>query len=693
MRYLFLALLLWVSFSIGQEISLFPGEPAQLGSWAQVAQALRLYPTSPRPVIYEGPTLLNRLFGEIVLGEGRYTILLGVSPQNEVGLWVDFDEDSRLSAGERAQGTKVTGGIAWSFSLQAKPKGAAPYAYSLQVLWPEGRGYVFLVGGAPRTGFFQDRRVVAIDGDLDGVFGTKGDFFGIDVDGDGKIYAEADGHERFSLAEAFTIGTESFKLTEISGDGLRARVEPTSYVSPKVPLIPGSPAPNFFFRDFLTGQELSLRDLRGRVVLLDFWATWCPPCMASLPEVKKVYEEFHTQGFEIVGISLDESREDLERILKDYGISWLVAFEGKRWDNALANLYRVSQIPTTYLLDKAGTIRFRNMEGEELRKAVVELIGEGIEETSNAQVSTLPTLPAKAEPILEVHLPTEIGLPAGEETAIPVRIANISPYLAEEINFAVEELPAGVELHLPAPFALPAFGERTVTITFFVQPGAPNVFPTPIKLRLDYHYCIAEACFQMTQEAVTTLVLGKTTTRGLRVPWWLLLLLAAGVFISWFLWGKGLVGLSFFLFAIALAAMGFGVYLGQARQAQRIAQVLCTSCVGLAEAHPAQDGLSPELRQAFSSLTKSGHLLLFYTEWCRACPYAKNLLAEIASINPRIFVELVDADLERERAEAAGVIHHGKAVVPAVLVVETQKVLFGTEGLPTRLLAALREIP
>lgn len=693
MRYFFLALLLGGSLSIAQEISLLPGDPATLGTWAQVAQALRLYPTLARSIAYEGPSLLTRLFGEIAMGTEKYAILLGIGPQNDVALWVDFDEDNRLTVAERVQGTRVTGGIVWSFSIRARPEGAAPYSYPLQVLWPEGRGYVFLMGGAPRVGSFQGHQLVIVDGDLDGVFGTKGDFLGIDVDGDGKIYAEADGHERFSVGEAFTLGLESFKVVQISADGLKIRIEPTSYVPAKVPLIPGAPAPNFSFRDFLTGQEFSLKEFQGKVVLLDFWATWCPPCMASLPEVREIYREFHERGFEIVGVSLDESAEDLAHVLKDYAIPWPVAFEGKRWDNPLANLYRVYQIPTTYLLDQAGTIRFRNVEGEELRRALTELLAESVSVPGPPQVLVLPTPSAGAEPILEIHVPLEVGLSVAEESALPVRIVNTSPYLAEEIRFSVTGLPAGVEVRLPAPLALPAFGERTVILTFSLKTEDALTLPTQIKLDLNYHYCIAEACFQMTQEVLTTLVLGKIAKGNLNVPWWLLLLLAAGLFVSWFLWGRGLGVLSLVLFVIAVAAMGFGVYLGQARQAQRIAQVLCSSCIGLEEARSVQTGLSPELRAEFSSLPKSAHLRLFYTQWCRACPYAKALVLEIAALNPRIFVELVDADLERDKAEAAGVVRHGKTIVPAVLVLETKTVLFGTEELAVRLLTALREIP
>ncbi len=692
MRGLLLALSVFVVVGAAQEISLEPIKPEILGSWAQVSLPLRLYPTLARPLRYEGPELATKLFGEIVLGEAKYAVLLGVSAQNVVALWVDFDGDARLTAAEELRGTRISGGLSWAFVLRARPEGAEVYDYPLLVLWPEGRGYVFLVGGAPRRSFFRGHQLVLVDGDLNGVFGTKGDFLGVDVDGDGQIYADPDGHEYFALFEAFTLGEESFKVREVSGDGRRIWLEKTAYVPPKAPLIPNSPAPDFSFRDFLSGRELSLASFRGKVVLLDFWATWCTPCMASLPGLKKIYEEFHVQGFEIVGVSLDENAEDLRRVLLEQGISWPVAFEGKRWDNSIAALYRVYQIPTSYLLDKNGLIRHRDLEGEELRKAVAELLGESTEKTAPSETLALPALPVKAEPILEVQIPTEAGVRRGEETSLSVRVVNLSPYLAEEIRFSVQGLPPGMEAKVPELFNLPAFGERTVRLVFSAEEVDPQAFPVQIRLSVEYHYCIDEACFQMAQEAKTVLVLGAAAS-GFVLPWWVLILLAAGVLATWFFAGRTLSFFSFFLCVLALAALGFGVYLGQARQAQRIAAVLCTSCVGIEEARSPKVELPSELRAAFSALPNPVHLVLFYTSWCRACPYAKALVAEIALANPKILVETVDADSQRERAEKAGVIINGKAVVPAILVQETGKVLFGTEDLAARLLSALREIP
>ena len=685
----FFFVLACVAMGVAQEIyqiDLMPAQPESLVSCAQEARRLRLYPTLSKSVRYEGPALARKLFGEISLGDATYVIMLGISAQNEVALWVDFDGDLRLTSTEKLQPTGYSWGLVWSFALLARPKGGEPYEYPLSVVWPEGRGYVVLLGDCVLSGWFQGRQIVLVDGDLDGVFGTKGDFLGVDVDGDGKIYADLDDHEYFGLSEAFTLGAKSFKVREISPDGRRILVEETSYVPPKVPLIPGSPAPDFTFREFVSGQELSLKSFRGKVVLLVFWATWCPPCMASLPGLRQLYSQFHAQGFEIIGVSLDESAADLRQVLADQGIAWPVAFEGKRWDNSLAALYRVYGIPTTYLIDRNGVIRYRDLREEELAKAVAELINEAAQTTSRG--ASLPKLSAQAEPILEIALPKEAGLRPGEETALSLRVTNASPYLAEEIRFSVQGLPAEILSKTPDLFDLPAFGERTVSLTFWAQKLDPKDFPIPIKVRVEYHYCVAEACFQMVQEAETTLVFGGSKASGFVFPWWVLILLATGAHATWLIRGRALSVFSVLILILALAILGFGVYLGQARQAQRVAAVLCTSCVGIEEARAPEVERSPELRRAFAELPKTAHLILFYTPRCRACPYAKKLVTEIAQINPKIRVEMVDADSERERAEKAGVV-----VVPAILIQETGEVLFGTNDLATRLLSALKEIP
>ena len=137
----------------------------------------------------------------------------------------------------------------------------------------------------------------------------------------------------------------------------------------------GTKFPDFAEKD-LAGKPLSLANYQGKVVLLDFWATWCPPCRAELPNVIKTYEKHHAQGFEIIGISLDkdQDREKLTSFLKEKNMTWPQYFDGGYWTNKLAVKYGVNSIPATYLLDGEGKIIGNNLRGEALETAVAKAL-------------------------------------------------------------------------------------------------------------------------------------------------------------------------------------------------------------------------------------------------------------------------------------------------------------------------------
>jgi peroxiredoxin len=138
-------------------------------------------------------------------------------------------------------------------------------------------------------------------------------------------------------------------------------------------LTPGNKFPDFDEKD-VAGKPLSIANYKGKVVLIDFWATWCPPCVRELPNVIKIYEKQHAKGFEIIGISLDQDEKKLTNYTKEKNMPWQQFFDGKGWGNKLAAKYGVSSIPATYLLDTEGKIIANGLRGEELDQAVTKAL-------------------------------------------------------------------------------------------------------------------------------------------------------------------------------------------------------------------------------------------------------------------------------------------------------------------------------
>ncbi len=128
----------------------------------------------------------------------------------------------------------------------------------------------------------------------------------------------------------------------------------------------------------VAGADFNVEAWKGKVVLVDFWATWCGPCVAAMPELIELYETHHEAGLEIVGVSLDDSRAQLEEFLLQKEIPWTTLFhegggEGGQ-DNPLATHYGVSSIPTAFLVNREGKVVATDLYGDELVEAVNELV-------------------------------------------------------------------------------------------------------------------------------------------------------------------------------------------------------------------------------------------------------------------------------------------------------------------------------
>ncbi|MFN9946061.1 MAG: TlpA family protein disulfide reductase [Planctomycetota bacterium] len=144
----------------------------------------------------------------------------------------------------------------------------------------------------------------------------------------------------------------------------------------------------------MDGNPVSLAALQGKVVLVDFWATWCGPCLREMPNVVAAHKKHAADGFAVLGISLDgepgqergkpvippakdgETAAKIRAKAKELGMAWPQVYEGGGWETRLAKENDIKSIPATYLLDRKGVVRYRNLRGEELGKRVAELLAE-----------------------------------------------------------------------------------------------------------------------------------------------------------------------------------------------------------------------------------------------------------------------------------------------------------------------------
>jgi thiol-disulfide isomerase/thioredoxin len=135
----------------------------------------------------------------------------------------------------------------------------------------------------------------------------------------------------------------------------------------------GTKFPDFNETD-VNGKPLSIANYKGKIVMVDFWATWCGPCVGELPNVIATYQRHHAQGFEIVGVSLDEEKDKLTAFTKDKNMAWQQFFDGKGWQNKLAVKYGIESIPADFLLDGNGVIIAKDLRGAELEAAVAKAV-------------------------------------------------------------------------------------------------------------------------------------------------------------------------------------------------------------------------------------------------------------------------------------------------------------------------------
>lgn len=233
-------------------------------------------------------------------------------------------------------------------------------------------------------------------------FGTTIKF---DLNGDGRFNF---GAESFRTADPFKVGEQAYEVTGVNANGSSfqlvksTRPVPERKVStpPVAAVQPGKAAPAFEATT-ITGQKISFpASYKGKLVLLDFWATWCGPCIGELPNLIKAYETHHAKGLEVLGISLDseKTKDKLPESLKTKNMTWPQVCDGKGWDADISRLYGVRAIPAAFLVDGTTGIVLatQGLRGEQLTKTIEDALSGKI--TSKNPQATTPRTSNNSSP-------------------------------------------------------------------------------------------------------------------------------------------------------------------------------------------------------------------------------------------------------------------------------------------------------
>jgi thiol-disulfide isomerase/thioredoxin len=225
-----------------------------------------------------------------------------------------------------------------------------------------------MLNDGPRIAFLYD-------GNHDGVYTRDyGDGLFIDVDGNESFTVDTMSPEFFPFSVPFQVGTQVLETDSVQVDGSWIRLRALGSAPPSTPPAFGEPAPEFSFND-LSGTTVHTSDYLGHPLVVYFWAGWCSSCDARAPQLRAMYDRYHTRGMRIVGISYDTDLTVLSTFLARHPAPWPTSFTGKQfWENQVGRLYRAGAAGAAYLIDADGNLDGYYPDLDELEQRIKEIL-------------------------------------------------------------------------------------------------------------------------------------------------------------------------------------------------------------------------------------------------------------------------------------------------------------------------------